>query len=1092
MSHDEPSIGIGVDASASEDAEVGRVLDEYLAVLEAGRPADPGRLLAEHPAIASQLRACLEVMHLAGRVAEFSGSSPVGEDEVPLGPQLADYRIIRQIGRGGMGIVYEAEQQSLRRRVALKVLPLAAAIDPRQLRRFQVEAQAAAQLHHTHIVPVYAVGCERGVHYYAMQYIEGKTLAQLIRELRQLEGREAAEEVPTIVLGGDLELASMLASGQLAPAEKSPAADAPASRPTSVSPPATRAIHSPSSSTRTSAYFRTVANLSIQAAEALEHAHQEGVIHRDIKPANVMVDVKGHLWITDFGLARLQNDSGLTLSGDLVGTIRYMSPEQAIGQRAVVDQRTDIYALGVTLYELVALEPAFDGQDRREVLRRIVEDEPRPLRALNPSAPRELETIIQKATAKEPETRYTTAQDLADDLRRFLEHKPIQARRPTLFEAMAKWARRHTAAVITATITLAVATAGLAIDYIRVAREQARTSAALARAESRTQLARQAVDEMYSEVAQKWLENQPGRSQLQRDFLEKALAFYQEFSRERGDDPQVRRLAAEAYSRVGSIQTALGRDAEAEVAHRGALHLRIRLADENPANPDDVFGLAGSLSAVAVSAATRGDRRESEDLFRRQLAVLERWVAEHPDRARDRRSLALGYMNLGTMLKEQGQVQQAEPLYRRAIDVLEQSRSIAPLGPGSRQHLARIYFNLGSLCYEAPGRRKEALAFYRRALSLREGLATEFPDRADYRADSADARMAICNTSQLLGDRSEAEAEGRRALDAWKGLVRDFSEHVGYRFKLANAYSLLGQNQFAVNELEGLVSRSPSRHEFRSELGLQLANHARGLLDQREPEKALPILQRSRSLIRSALEASPRSPAYLRYLSVSCRDLAETLLHLGRYADAAQVAEELAAVVPDGNDAADAAAFLIRCALQAREDGRLSPAEREAKAGSYTKRARALIRESERLGADEPEAQASLASLLAQSPDPHFRDPARALELIGKAFEKLPRDDRYWGLLGAARYRTGDAAGAIQAIDRRMEMSSGGDGSDWFYYVMALGRKGDREQARTWFGKAASWTDRTRPKDDLLRRLRAEAASLLGLGDAPLVVKDAK
>src|SRR5262249_1955673 len=150
------------------------------------------------------------------------------------------------------------------------------------------------------------------------------------------------------------------------------------------------------------------------------------------KPANLMVDFKGHLWITDFGLARLQNDSSLTLSGDLVGTIRYMSPEQAIGQQAVVDQRTDIYALGVTLHELVALEPAFDAQSRSEVLRRIVEEEPRPLRGLNPAVPRELETIIRKAMAKEPESRYMTAQELADDLRRFLEHKPIKAKRPTL------------------------------------------------------------------------------------------------------------------------------------------------------------------------------------------------------------------------------------------------------------------------------------------------------------------------------------------------------------------------------------------------------------------------------------------------------------------------------------------------------------------------------------------------------------------------------------------------------------------------------------------------------------------------------------
>ncbi len=493
MSRDELSIGNGVDASVSEDAEVARVLDEYLADLEAGRPADPDRLLAEHPAIASQLRDCLEVMHLAGRVAELPDPPPIGEDGVRLGPQFGDYRIVRQVGRGGMGVVYEAEQQSLRRRVALKVLPLASALDPRQLRRFHVEAQAAAQLHHTHIVPVYAVGCERGVHYYAMQYIEGRTLAQLIRELRQLEGRDDADVMPTAVLEGDLELASMLASGDLAPSERAAAADAPATSPAVARSSSAGAAPSPSSSAHTSAYFRTVANLGIQAAEALEHAHQEGVIHRDIKPANLMVDIKGHLWITDFGLARLQNDSGLTLSGDLVGTIRYMSPEQAIGHRAVVDHRTDIYSLGVTLHELVALEPAFEGPDRREVLRRIIEEEPRPLRALKSAVPRELETIIQKATAKEPESRYLAAQDLADDLRRFLEHKPIKARRPTLFESVAKWSRRHIAAAVATIAVLIIAVGALTASTLLVARAQRRTAAALETAEERSRQARRAV-----------------------------------------------------------------------------------------------------------------------------------------------------------------------------------------------------------------------------------------------------------------------------------------------------------------------------------------------------------------------------------------------------------------------------------------------------------------------------------------------------------------------------------------------------------------------------------------------------------------------
>jgi eukaryotic-like serine/threonine-protein kinase len=177
-----------------------------------------------------------------------------------------------------------------------------------------------------------------------------------------------------------------------------------------------------------------VARLGLEPAEALEHAHQEGIIHRDIKPANLMVDAKGHLWITDFGLARLRSDSGLTITGDLLGTLRYMSPEQALGKRVLIDGRTDIYSLGVTLYDLVTLQPAFEGRERQELLRRIAEEEPTSPREVNGSIPRALETIILKAMAKEPVGRYQTAQDLADDLRRFLEDKPIRAKRPSLAE----------------------------------------------------------------------------------------------------------------------------------------------------------------------------------------------------------------------------------------------------------------------------------------------------------------------------------------------------------------------------------------------------------------------------------------------------------------------------------------------------------------------------------------------------------------------------------------------------------------------------------------------------------------------------------
>jgi WD40 repeat protein/serine/threonine protein kinase len=425
-----------------EEGRLTQALEEYRALLEAGRKPDRQEFLARYPEIAEALSECLaglEFVHAAADnlSQEAPGRLPaaLSSEVLPSEHPLGDFRIIREVGKGGMGIVYEAEQLSLRRRVALKVLPFAAALDAKHLQRFKNEAQAAACLHHTNIVPVFGVGCERGVHYYAMQFIEGQTLAALIAEL----GRGGAANGA----GDALELTVPYAPG-------------------AATPPV--AARSTERSTRSPAFFRTAAQLGVQAAEALEHAHQQGVIHRDIKPGNLLLDGRGHLWVTDFGLARLGSDAGLTMTGDLLGTIRYMSPEQASGERVAVDERTDVYSLGVTLYELLTLQPAYNGQSREEVLRQIAFEEPRPPRRLNDKIPAELETIVLKAMAKVPEERYATAQELADDLRLFLEDKPIRARRPSLRQRAAKWARRHKTVVRAALAVLVLGVLALAVS----------------------------------------------------------------------------------------------------------------------------------------------------------------------------------------------------------------------------------------------------------------------------------------------------------------------------------------------------------------------------------------------------------------------------------------------------------------------------------------------------------------------------------------------------------------------------------------------------------------------------------------------------
>jgi serine/threonine protein kinase len=426
-----------------------------------------------YPDLAEQIRElfpALMMMEEFGSVAGQAPDSAGGGCAVPL--QLGEYRILREIARGGMGVVYEAVQESLGRHVALKVLPLHHMLGSSQLERFDREAKAAARLHHTNIVPVFGTGVHEGTHYYAMQYIQGQAIHTVLEEVRRLRaGQGAPSPQPlTVSIAKQLLTDAPAEAVQALPAATvfwprlqesggAVAVGGTASTPTAPVPSAPTSDLTGSSEAR---YFRGVARVGVQVAEALAYAHRQGIVHRDIKPSNLLLDTQGVVWVTDFGLVKDEGSANLTQTGDIVGTVRYMAPERFEDQG---DGRCDIYSLGATLYEMLTLRPAFPGERRAELIDRVRHEEPPRPRQLDPHVPRDLETVVLKAMAKEPGRRYQAAEELAEDLRRYLADRPVLARRSTALERGWRWCRRNpvVALLIASVVVLLVVLLGTSL-----------------------------------------------------------------------------------------------------------------------------------------------------------------------------------------------------------------------------------------------------------------------------------------------------------------------------------------------------------------------------------------------------------------------------------------------------------------------------------------------------------------------------------------------------------------------------------------------------------------------------------------------------
>jgi serine/threonine protein kinase/WD40 repeat protein len=517
---------------------IGDIADAFVAAFRQGKRPSVEDFAGRYPEHAAELREILSALVLMEKAKspkddslDQSVANPVATSALR---QLGDYQILREVGRGGMGVVYEAQQLSLGRHVAIKVLPSHALLDSRQLRRFQREARSAAKLHHTNIVPVFGVGEQDGLHYYVMQFIQGLGLDVVLDELRRLRqphgkltptqgngglptgstGNLSAVHVARGLLSGEFrtfESTSALthvpagetpaASGEgtsVVSAEATPAASAEASRAASAPGLSTASSSDRAADTSStirlpgqseasslsesgSQYWQSVARVGMQVADALAHAASQGVMHRDIKPSNLLLDDTGNVWVTDFGLAKAVSDGDdLTHTGDVMGTMRYMAPERFNSQG---DLRSDIYSLGLTLYELVALRPAFNEADRNKLVKQVMHDEPVRPRKLNPGLPRDLETVVLKAIARDPAHRYQSPTELAGDLKRFIEDRPVKARRISNAERLWRWCRRNpvvssmAAALFLLMVGVTVASVVAAARFDWLAREQAATAA---------------------------------------------------------------------------------------------------------------------------------------------------------------------------------------------------------------------------------------------------------------------------------------------------------------------------------------------------------------------------------------------------------------------------------------------------------------------------------------------------------------------------------------------------------------------------------------------------------------------------------------
>ena len=867
---------------------------EYMEQLRQGQRPSIEEYAAQHPELAGEIRDLFPTIAVTERLKAQQARSSGGLATLGAArlERLGDFRLIREIGRGGMGVVFEAEQESLGRRVAVKVLPRQVLLDEKHLKRFEREARIAANLHHTNIVEVFGVGEQDGFHYYVMQYIRGAGLDAIISRLAKWVCNPASDQPrPTPTADSDEAMADGAARGLLG---------------------------SEFDSHLGSHYWQSVARIGLQAADALNYAHSLKTLHRDIKPANLLLDTQGTVWLADFGLAKAAQSEDVSLSKDLVGTLRYMAPEQFCGKS---DHRSDIYSLGLTLYELLALRPAYAETDHSRLMQRIAEGPPPAPGSTSGEIPRDLETIILKAISHDVNQRYQSAVAMADDLRCFLEDRPISARRVGAAERLARWCRRNQvlASLTGATLFLLVLVAATAsIGYIHTKNALQGEARERTKAEANANLAREALDRMFERFspsririvpessvdADLAIPSSPVLSKEAAALLEEMLPFYDRLAQQTGNDYKLRAGTAEANRRVAAIRQRLGQFDEAVKAYGRAISLFEELSPStNLAFKVEVAQIKNELGRLYTS---RRQFNEARAAHLGALTLLQTGGSKSSAPEALRFELARTYYFLGTQERplpaagqrqggRQPQASEAQLDYlAKAVALLNELPS-SPAANPEYSHLLALCYLEGATGGDTPNR--EAKGGAERAIVILESLVKAYPGVPDYAFDLSDAYARIQIPRPPIPTETQKTIEDRlgKSLALLVKLAAEHPDVPDYLAAEARLYDKLGAfyrqierwSDAEQNFRKAIAIQSPLVKQFPDMpyYGLWMATfriaYADALIHRNQPTEACVELEETLSTLFRQLEQKPEAPRPHDLLALGYSKLAIALRQLG-------------------------------------------------------------------------------------------------------------------------------------------------------------------------------------------------------------------